>query len=203
MLSSKPTREQALEAVRTLLGYIGEDPSRQGLIGTPERVVAAWEKDWGAGYQDKFFEEQKASIFKGSFEGEVADYDQMIVLPGIKFYSHCEHHMALFFGTVTVAYIPNGKILGLSKFGRITNLVTQKLQVQERITTEIANLISGFTDSRDVGVVVRAQHMCMCSRGVRQDGSYTITSALRGEFQDSPSTRSEFLRLAQYSTLIP
>lgn len=194
--SHKPSRGQALKAVRTLLSYIGEDPSRQGLIGTPERVIKAWEHDWGAGYQEKFSFEQIASVKKGRFDGEVDEYTGMLVIPGIKFYSHCEHHMALFFGTIAMGYVPNGGILGLSKFARIADLVTRKLQVQERITTEVASLLMGFTDSRDVGVVVRAQHMCMCSRGVRQDGSYTITSSLHGEFLNDPATRSEFLRMA-------
>jgi len=191
-------RKEALQAIRTLLAYIGEDPERPGLLGTPERVVSAWENDWGSGYDPEFKDEQASSIAGGMFHGEAQNYNQVILVRKMHFVSHCEHHMAPFFGTIDIAYVPReGNILGLSKFARIVDLVSRKLQVQERLTTEVASMVKQATNSNDVAVLVRAIHMCMISRGVRQPESETITSALFGEFYDSPETRNEFLRLVE------
>jgi GTP cyclohydrolase I len=176
---------EALAAVRTLLEYIGEDPARAGLAGTPSRVLKAWREDWGAGYRAAM---PRLSLFR---EPGI-DYNQMIVVQGMEFHSMCEHHLAPFFGTVDVGYIPsrdNG-ILGLSKFSRLANFFAQRLQVQERLTAQIADALSEHV-SPHVAVRIRAKHMCMCSRGVRQRASVTTTAAIRGLFYDS-APRNEF-----------
>lgn len=193
----KPTREQAKEAVRTLIAYIGDNPERQGLLDTPERVVSAWEKDWGVGYNPEHLQQQEASIHKGTFEDGAEKYDQMILVRRIHFVSHCEHHLAIFAGTADVAYIPNEKgcIIGLSKIARAVEMFSRRLQVQERLTTQIADYINENLKPLGVGVVVRATHLCMSSRGVRQPEAETVTSALRGEMLDSPEVRGEFLHL--------
>lgn len=196
----KPSRRQALEAVRCLISYIGEDVTRQGLVKTPERVIKAWEQDWGIGYNRKFIQAQTLSILGAKFDDGAENYNQMIAVRKIRFVSHCEHHMAEFTGTVDIAYIPaksNAKILGLSKLVRVVDMFSRRLQVQERLTNQIADFVNIHCKPQGVGVLVRARHSCMCSRGVRQFETEAVTSALRGEMLTEPVVREEFLSLVK------
>jgi GTP cyclohydrolase I len=181
-------------AVRSIMWSIGEDPDREGLQETPARVAAAWQ-EWCAGYQ--LSNADIAGMLKTFDDGAEDCGDEMVLTDGIQFYSHCEHHMAPFFGTVTVAYIPDRKIVGLSKFARVTEAYARRLQVQERLTNQIANVIHETLQPRGVGVLVNARHFCMCSRGVNQQSSTTTTSALRGVFKKKAKVRAEFLSLAR------
>lgn len=192
-----PSYSQALEAVSTLIRWIGDDPARQGLIGTPDRVLRAWKDDWGIGYSEEYKEVQKESILRGQFNDGSENYNQMIAVRKIRFTSHCEHHMAQFSGTVDIAYIPRkkGPVVGLSKPVRIVDLFSRRLQIQERLTNQIADFLNDNLKPDGVGVIIRATHSCMCSRGVRQYETEAITSALRGEMLSEPEVRDEFLRL--------
>lgn len=172
-----------------ILQFIGEDPKRGGLLDTPRRVVKAW-AHWAGGYNADI-----KSILK-CFEDGADGCDEMIVVKDIPFYTHCEHHMAPFFGTATVAYVPNGRIVGLSKLSRVVDAFARRLQVQERLTNQIADALQEHLAPLGVGVVITARHLCMESRGIEKQGSQTITSALRGVMRTSSSARSEFLALA-------
>lgn len=172
-----------------LLQYVGEDPSRAGLRETPIRVAKAWQH-WTAGYDTDI-----AALFK-TFDDGAERCDEMVVVQGIPFYSHCEHHLAPFFGTATIAYVPNGKILGLSKISRVVTAFARRLQVQERMTNQIADALVEHLHPKGVGVVLSARHLCMESRGIQQQGSTTITSALRGAIRKKKAARAEFLSLA-------
>jgi len=199
-LSSRPDREKAVEGIRALLRYIGEDPDREGLIKTPERVVRAWEEYWGKGYDKKFVAKETLSILGAEFEDGAERYNQMITVENIQLHSCCEHHLAPFFGSAVVSYIPNKvrpKILGLSKLARIVNMFSRKLQVQERLTDQIADFIQIHCKPQGVGVVLKCKHMCMCSRGVMQPDSWAISSALRGDYLSDISVRNEFLILTK------
>lgn len=195
--SEKPSRQSALEAIKTLIAYIGDNPDRPGLEKTPERVIKAWEEDWGLGYNHEYERLQKLSILGAQFDDGAEQYDQMITVRKIRFVSHCEHHLAEFSGTADVAYIPRkkGRILGLSKLVRVVNLFSKRLQVQERLTSQIADFIHQECKPIGVGVVIRATHSCMCSRGVKQYQTEAVTSALRGQMLTRPEVRDEFLRL--------
>lgn len=197
--SEKPSREMALAAVSILLGYIGEDPNREGLLKTPERVVRALESEWCIGYNRKYIQQQTLSILGAQFADGAENYDTMIVVKDISFHSMCEHHMALFSGIVSIGYIPSqgGRILGLSKLARIVNMFSRRLQVQERLTTQIADFINIHCKPLGVGVIVRAKHSCMGSRGVHQPNSEAVTSALRGQMLDQQDVRQEFLSLVR------
>lgn len=172
-----------------LLQFVGEDPKRGGLAETPARVTKAW-RFWCSGYK-----EDPAEVLK-VFEDGAEKHDQMVVVKDIPFYSHCEHHLAPIFGTVTIGYIPNGKIVGLSKLSRLTNVFARRLQVQERMTDQIADALYTHLKPLGVGVMVKARHLCMESRGVCQQGHHTITTALRGVVKSTPSAKAEFLRQA-------
>lgn len=174
--------------VRRMLQFIGEDPSRGGLAETPERVAKAW-AFWCSGY-----DKDPADLLK-TFEDGAEGCDEMVVVRDIPFYTHCEHHMAPFFGTATIAYIPDGRIVGLSKLSRLLDLYARRLQVQERLTAQVADALMEHLKPKGVGVVVKARHLCMESRGVCQQGHHTRTSALRGVFKDEPAVRGEFLAL--------
>lgn len=174
--------------IRRLLQFVGEDPARGGLLETPARVAKAWQF-WASGYN-----KNAADILK-VFEDGADGCDEMIVVRDIPFYTHCEHHMTPFFGTATVAYIPNGKIVGLSKISRIVDMFARRLQVQERLTNQIADALDDGLSPLGVGVIVTARHLCMESRGVCQQGHTTITSALRGVLKDKPEARAEFMAL--------
>jgi GTP cyclohydrolase I len=175
--------------IRDLLKFIGEDPSREGLLETPRRVLKAW-KEWGQGYS-----QNPADVFK-CFKDGAEKYDTMIILDAIPINSFCEHHMAAIEGVCHIAYIPDGKIAGLSKFVRLANVFAHRLQVQERLTTQIADAIQEHLQPKGCAVVIKASHACMSSRGVRTHGVLTTTSALRGVFlEDGNNARGEFLSL--------
>jgi GTP cyclohydrolase I len=174
---------------RFLIG-LGEDPDRPGLIETPLRVSKAW-KDWTAGYH-----QNPAEVLK-VFEDGAEQYNELIVVRGIPVYSHCEHHLAPFFGTATIGYLPDGKIVGLSKLTRLVDCYARRLQVQERLTTQIANALMHHLEPKAVGVVLSCRHMCMESRGIRTSGEETVTSAMLGELQPNLALRTEFLALAR------
>ena len=175
---------------RRLLTSLGEDPDRPGLHETPARVAKAW-KHWTSGYGQDPVEVLKA------FEDGAEQYNELIVVRGIPVYSHCEHHLAPFFGKATVGYLPNGKIVGLSKLTRLVDVFSKRLQVQERLTVQIANTLMEVLEPKAVGVVIKCRHMCMESRGIRTPGEETITSAMLGELQPNLALRTEFLALAR------
>lgn len=177
--------------VAGMLVAIGEDLKRGGLQETPERVVKAW-AEWFSGY-----DQNPGDVLKVFEDGaEQMSGDEMVVVRDIDFYSFCEHHMAPFFGKAHIAYIPSGKIVGLSKIARLVDAFARRLQVQERLTNQIADVMQSELDPVGVGVVMRATHFCMCSRGINKQGSTTITSALRGAIKDKPEARAEFMGLA-------
>lgn len=175
--------------VTRILQYIGEDPKRGGLLETPKRVAKAW-AHWTSGYNVNI-----GALLK-TFEDGGEDYDEMVIVKDIPIYSKCEHHLADIIGTATIAYIPNGKVVGLSKLSRVADAFARRLQVQERLTNQIADALQEHLDPVGVGVLIRARHMCMESRGICQQGHHTITSALRGALKEDAQARSEFLKLA-------
>ena len=173
---------------RQLFEYIGEDPRRGGLIETPLRAYKAWE-EWSSGYAI-----DPASLLK-TFEDGAEGYDEMVTVTGIPFYSHCEHHLATIIGVATVAYIPNRRIVGLSKLARVVDAFAKRLQVQERMCSQIADTIADTLEPVGVGVWLAARHMCMESRGIAKPGTVTHTTSLRGAIRTEPSARSEFMAL--------
>lgn len=181
--------ETGEDNIRRILQMVGENPQREGLLETPARVVKAW-GHWCSGYA-----KNPADVLK-VFEDGADNYDQMICVRNIPIYSHCEHHLAPFFGTATIAYIPDGKIVGLSKLSRLADVFARRLQVQERLTTQIAAALQDALAPKGVGVLIRCRHMCMESRGVSQQGSETVTTALRGVILDQEQARLEFLQAA-------
>ena len=186
--ANKEANKEFEELVRRELELLGEDPNREGLLRTPARVARALK--WVTqGYGSSAEEVVGKGIFK-------EEHDNMIMVRDIELYSMCEHHMLPFFGKAHVAYIPNGKIVGLSKIPRIVDVYAQRLQVQERLTEQIAEGLCSVLQPAGVGVVIEAYHLCMMMRGVQKQNSKTITSALRGAFREDPKTRDEFLRLA-------
>lgn len=184
---NKPSREQAEAAVRTLLNWAGDDPGREGLLDTPKRVVDAF-GDWFSGYSD-----DPTEYLKRTFE-EVEGYDEMIVLRDIEFESHCEHHMAPIIGKAHVGYLPDGKVVGISKLARVVETYARRLQVQEKLTAQIAQVIQDVLQPRGVGVVIEASHECMTTRGVHKRGVSMITSKMLGSFREDARTRAEFLQ---------
>jgi GTP cyclohydrolase I len=184
----KPTRAEAEEAVRTLLRWAGDNPDRDGLHETPSRVVKAYTEYFRGYAQDP------AEILKKTFE-ETEGYDEMIALRGIRFESHCEHHLAPIIGRAWVAYIPNGRVVGISKLARVVEAFAKRLQIQEKMTAQIANLIQEVLQPQGVGVVIKAEHHCMSARGVHKPGTDMVTSRMLGCFRDSPITRQEFLSM--------
>ncbi|HEY5613925.1 MAG TPA: GTP cyclohydrolase I FolE [Lysobacter sp.] len=185
--NDKPTREQAEAAVRTLLSWAGEDPRREGLLDTPKRVVDAY-GDWFSGYG-----EDPQEYLARTFE-EVAGYDEMIVLRDIEFESHCEHHMAPIIGKAHVGYLPDGKVIGISKIARVVEAYARRFQVQEKMTAQIAHCIQTVLQPRGVGIVIVGAHECMTTRGVHKRGVSMITSKMVGSFREDARTRAEFLR---------
>jgi GTP cyclohydrolase I len=175
---------------RRLLAHLGENPDRQGLLETPKRVEKAWQH-WTSGYA-----QNPADLLK-VFEDGAEQYDELIVVRGIPVYSHCEHHLAPFFGTATIGYKPDGKIVGLSKLTRLVDMFAKRLQVQERLTMQIADALMTHLAPRSVGVIVRCRHMCMESRGIQVAGEQTVTSALFGDLRTDPAQRAEFLAMAR------
>ena len=188
--SSKPSREQAEAAVRTLLAWAGEDPAREGLLDTPKRVVEAY-GDWYSGYND-----DPREFLERTFK-EVAGYDEMIVLRDIEFESHCEHHMAPIIGKAHVGYLPDGKVVGISKLARVVETYARRFQVQEKMTAQIAACIQDVLQPLGVGVVVEGVHECMTTRGIHKRGVSMITSKMLGSFREDARTRAEFLRFIE------
>jgi GTP cyclohydrolase I len=187
--SQKPTRAEVEAAVRTIIRWTGDDPDRDGLIETPARVTRSFE-EFFAGY-DRY----PAEILEKTFE-EIEGYDEMISLRGIRFESHCEHHMAPIIGQAWVAYIPNGRVVGISKLARVVDVYARRLQIQEKMTAQIANTINDVLKPQGVGVIIRAAHHCMTTRGVHKPGTDLVTSRMLGCFRDNALTRQEFLGMA-------
>lgn len=187
---STVTKDQAEAAVRTLLAWAGEDPTREGLLDTPKRVVEAY-GDWYSGYNEDP-REFLARTFK-----EVAGYDEMIVLRDIEFESHCEHHMAPIIGRAHVGYLPDGKVVGISKLARVVETYARRFQVQEKMTAQIAGCIQDVLQPLGVGVVVEGVHECMTTRGIHKRGVSMITSKMLGSFREDARTRAEFLRFIE------
>ena len=181
------TQDQAEDAVRTLLRWAGEDPAREGLLDTPRRVAKAY-GDWFSGYSVDP-REYRARTFE-----EVEGYDELIVLRDIEFESHCEHHMAPIIGKAHVGYLPDGKVVGISKLARVVETYARRFQVQEKMTAQIANCIQDVLQPRGVGVVVVGAHECMTTRGIHKRGVSMITSKMLGSFREDARTRAEFLR---------
>jgi GTP cyclohydrolase I len=183
---ARPDRAAAEAAVRTLLRWAGDDPLREGLAGTPERVVRAYE-EFFAGYG-----QDPVEILQRTFE-ETGGYDEMVLLRDIRFESHCEHHMAPIIGVAHVAYLPKTRVVGISKLARIVEVYARRLQIQEKMTAQIANTIDAVLQPHGVAVVIEATHQCMTTRGVHKPGTSMVTSRMLGVFRDDPKTRREFL----------
>jgi len=186
-MSDQPDRAEAEAAVRVLLRWAGEDPAREGLLDTPKRVVEAY-RDWFSGYAD-----DPAEYLARTFE-EVAGYDEMIVLRDIEFESHCEHHMAPIIGKAHVGYLPDGKVVGISKLARVVETYARRFQVQEKMTAQIARCIEHVLQPRGVAVVVEGAHECMTTRGIHKRGVSMVTSKMIGAFREDARTRGEFLQ---------
>ena len=186
----RPTRQEAEDAVRTLLAWAGDDPTRAGLRETPGRVADAY-GEYFSGYR----QDPEAELATG-FE-ETAGYNDMVMLSGIRFESHCEHHIAPFYGKAHVGYIPNGRIVGLSKIARVVEIFARRLQTQETLTSEIAKTIELALDAKGVAVMMSAEHQCMAMRGVRQTNVATITTHFLGRFASNEALRARFIALAQ------
>lgn len=184
------TRSQAEDAVRVLLRWAGDDPTREGLLDTPKRVAKAY-GDWFSGYAI-----DPDEYLKRTFE-EVEGYDEMVVLRDIEFESHCEHHMAPIIGKAHVGYLPNGRVVGISKLARVVEAYARRFQVQEKMTAQIARCIEETLRPRGVGVVIEAAHECMTTRGIHKRGVSMVTSKMLGGFRDDARTRAEFLDLIQ------
>jgi GTP cyclohydrolase IA len=190
MSAGRPSREEAEAAVRTLLRWAGDDPDREGLRDTPARVARAY-ADWFSGYAD-----DPEDYLGRTFE-EVAGYDELIVLRDIEFESHCEHHLAPIIGRAHVGYLPDSKVVGISKLARVVESYARRFQVQEKLTAQIAGCIDRVLRPRGVGVVIEAVHQCMTTRGIHKRGVSMVTSTLLGSFRDDARTRAEFLQLTQ------
>lgn len=186
--STRPSRAEAEDAVRTLLRWTGDDPEREGLRETPARVARAYE-DWFAGYA-----EDPEILLARTFE-EVDGYDEIIVLRDIRFESHCEHHLAPIIGRAHIGYLPDKKVIGISKLARVVEVYARRLQVQEKLNAQIANCIQHVLEPKGVAVVIEATHQCMTTRGVHKPGVVMVTSTMLGEFRKNPLTRREFLAI--------
>ncbi|MFM7283381.1 MAG: GTP cyclohydrolase I FolE [Planctomycetia bacterium] len=186
--AARPSRAEAEAAVRTLLAWAGDDPAREGLLDTPKRVAKAFD-EFFAGYR-----QDPEEFLRRTFE-ETEGYDEMVLVRNITLHSHCEHHMVPFIGRAHVAYLPDRRIVGLSKLARVVDLYSRRLQVQERLTVQIADAIDSVLKPRGVAVVIEAKHQCMSLRGVRKPCADTVTSRMLGSFREDPSTRREFLAM--------
>lgn len=187
--SDRPDRAEVEAAIRTLIEWTGDDPDRDGLAETPSRVARAFE-EFFAGYG-----QDPVEILQKTFE-EIEGYDEMIALRGIRFESHCEHHMAPIIGQAWVAYVPNGRVVGISKLARVVEVYAKRLQIQEKMTAQIANTINDVLKPQGVRVIIKASHHCMTTRGVNKPESDLVTSRMLGCFRDNPLTRQEFLSMA-------
>ena len=191
-VKNKPTKEEDKEAVKTLIKWAGDDPTREGLLETPNRVARSYQ-DFFSGY-----DEDPREILSKKFR-EVEGYDEMIVLKDIRLESHCEHHMVPFIGKAHVGYLPKNKIVGLSKLARVVELFSKRLQIQEKLTAQIANTIDEILKPKGVGVIIEASHLCIATRGVHKETSRMVTSRMLGLFRDNSDTRREFMDIIGYS----
>ena len=191
--NKKPTREEAEAAVRTMLAWTGDNPDREGLVETPKRVVRAYEQFF-AGY-----EMDPKEVLSKVFE-EVEGYDEMVIVKDIRVESHCEHHIVPILGKAHVGYLPNKRIVGISKLARVVDIFGKRLQTQEVMTAQIANVIDEVLEPKGVAVVMNAKHQCMTTRGVHKPESSTITSTMLGAFRENPDTRAEFMNLITTSS---
>lgn len=187
-MTDKLSDEEAKECVRKLLAYIGDDPEREGLLDTPKRVLGAIQEQFRGYHEDP--EAHLSRTFT-----EVEGYDELVLVSDIEVYSHCEHHVVPFVGKAHVAYIPNGRVVGLSKIARVVDTFAKRLQVQEKLTAQIANAMNETLKPQGVAVIMQCQHFCMCYRGVRKPGSWTTTSRLTGCFLEDEAARMELLTL--------
>ncbi len=185
---AKPSRREAEAAVRTLLRWTGDDPDREGLRGTPDRVVRAFE-EWFSGYDI-----DPVDLLQRTFE-EIEGYDEMIVLRDVRFESHCEHHIAPIIGRVHIAYLPDRRVIGISKLARLVEVYAKRLQIQEKMTAQIANTLNDVLMPKGVAVVIEAQHQCMTTRGIHKPGVSMVTSRMLGAFRVDQATRREFLAM--------
>lgn len=186
--TQRPSREEAEAAVRTLIRWAGDDPDREGLVGTPDRVVRSYE-EFFAGY-----DEDPVGMLERTFE-ETDGYDEMVVLRDIRLESHCEHHMVPIIGKAHVAYLPGKRVVGISKLARVIEVYAKRLQIQEKLTAQVANTLQTVLQPRGVAVVIEAAHQCMTTRGIRKPGVTMVTSRMLGAFRDDPRTRAEFLAM--------
>ena len=185
---ARPTREEAEAAVRTLIRWAGDDPEREGLLATPGRVVRAYE-EWYSGYKD-----DPRDYLKRTFE-ETGGYDEVVVLRDIRFESHCEHHMAPIIGRVHVGYLPRNRVVGISKLARLVEVYARRLQIQEKMTAEIASCLDQVLKPHGVAVMVEAEHTCMAIRGVKKPGASTVTTRFLGTFRDNADDQMRFMML--------
>lgn len=188
MVSERPSQEEAEAAVRTLLRWAGEDPDREGLQDTPKRVVKAYEELFG-GYN------QSAEEILGTIFEEVSGYNDPVLVKDIPFFSHCEHHMVPIVGKAHIAYLPDNRVVGLSKIPRVVDMFARRLQTQESITAQVANALYTHLKPRGVAVLIEAEHMCMAMRGVKKQGSATITATYRGSYENDAKAQANFLMM--------
>ncbi len=191
--SARPSRDQAIEAVRTLIRWAGDDPDREGLLETPDRVVRSYDEFFSGYGQDP--NEILAKTFS-----EVDGYDEMIVMNDIRFESHCEHHMVPIIGKAHIGYLPDKRVVGISKLARLVDVYARRLQIQEKMTVQIADTLQEVLQPKGVGVVVEAAHQCMTTRGVHKPGAALVTSRMLGAFRKDVSTRREFLAIIARSS---
>ncbi|MBE7635505.1 GTP cyclohydrolase I FolE [Sneathiella sp. P13V-1] len=184
--TAKPTKEEAEDAIRTLIRWAGDDPTREGLLGTPDRVARSYLEFF------KGYTEEPAEFLERTFE-EVEGYDEMIILKGIRMESYCEHHMVPIIGEAHVAYMPDNRVVGISKLARVVDAFSKRLQIQEKLTEQIAETIDEVLRPKGVAVIIESAHQCMTTRGVHKDGVTMITSSMKGCFRDSDITRKELL----------
>lgn len=189
-MSNAHYTEAERQIIRDLLAFVGEDPAREGLQETPDRVLKAWS------FYTKGYHEQPSDVLK-VFQDGAEKVDELVLVRDIPVYSHCEHHLAPFFGVAHVGYIPSGRVVGLSKLARVVDVFARRLQVQERLTQQVAHALHDALNPVGVGVVVQCRHLCMESRGVRTSGTSTVTSCLLGALKDRAEARAEFLALAR------
>ena len=185
---SRPSQAEAEQAVRVLIRWAGDDPEREGLVGTPERIARAY-REYFSGY-----DEDPIELLQRTFEA-VDGYDEIVVLKDVRFESHCEHHLAPFIGKVHVAYLPNNRVVGISKLARLVDVYAKRLQIQEKMTSQIANTLDEILQPKGVAVVIEAAHQCMTTRGVHKPGVTMVTSRMLGVFRDDPSSRREVLAM--------
>ena len=190
--STKPSQDEAIEAVKTLIRWAGDNPQREGLSETPKRVVKSY-KDFFSGY-----ELDPREILSKKFK-EVDGYDEMIILKNIRLESHCEHHMVPFIGNAHVGYLPRKKVVGLSKLARLVEVFAKRLQIQEKLTAQIANAIDEILQPKGVGVIIEASHLCVSTRGIHKHESKMVTSRMLGSFRNDQATRKEFLDLIGFN----